>query len=359
MVIGGGPAGCAAAITLARAGCQTVLLEREREATHKVCGEFLSVEALEELRAMEIDPARRGAEPISTVRVAGNSPRVVRHSLPFPACSLTRRSLDAMLLERAQACGVEVRSGCAAESIEPESALWRVQTRQGSLLTERIVLATGKHNLRGYARGEGRQRGLVGLKMYFHLADRQRQELTGHVELLLYPGGYAGLQPVECGVANLCCLIQARKLQQLGGWPALLEHMQRHCTHLRARLAGAVPVLEKPLAISSIPYGFQRRSTPRGVWCVGDQAAVIPSFTGDGMSLALVSGRRAAQAILRGDSSQQFQHDLHESLAPQIDFATRLSQIMLTGAGRFAAERLLRFWPGAIGHIASRTRLQA
>jgi flavin-dependent dehydrogenase len=44
-IIGGGPAGSAAAILLARQGYDVVLLEKDRFPRHKLCGEFLSLEA--------------------------------------------------------------------------------------------------------------------------------------------------------------------------------------------------------------------------------------------------------------------------------------------------------------------------
>ena len=39
----------------------------------------------------------------------------------------------------------------------------------------------------------------------------------------------------------------------------------------------------KPITITHIPCGYIRRATEDGRYCIGDQAAVIPSFTGDGM----------------------------------------------------------------------------
>ena len=79
--------------------------------------------------------------------------------------------------------------------------------------------------------------------------------------------------------------------------------MQQDCPHLAMRLAGAEPLLEKPIAITHIPYGYIRRTTQDGLYCIGDQAAVIPSFTGDGISIALHTARQAAAAYLAAASS--------------------------------------------------------
>jgi len=55
VVIGGGLAGSAAAIVLGRAGSDVVLLERESQPQHKVCGEFLSREALKYLELLGLE----------------------------------------------------------------------------------------------------------------------------------------------------------------------------------------------------------------------------------------------------------------------------------------------------------------
>src|ERR1035438_5012281 len=70
LILGGGVAGCAASIALARKGRSVTLIEREATPRHKVCGEFLSGEALEDLHALGIDVASLGAVPINYVRLA-------------------------------------------------------------------------------------------------------------------------------------------------------------------------------------------------------------------------------------------------------------------------------------------------
>ena len=90
LILGGGVAGCAASIALARNGRRVTLIEREPTPRHKVCGEFLSGEALEDLHALGIDVASLGAVPINYVRLAA-ARRAAEAPLPFPAASLTRK----------------------------------------------------------------------------------------------------------------------------------------------------------------------------------------------------------------------------------------------------------------------------
>jgi flavin-dependent dehydrogenase len=357
VIVGGGLAGSSAAIQLARGGREVVLIERESQPQHKVCGEFLSREALKYLESLDVDVATLGGVPIGAVRLAGRS-EVSEAKLPFQAMSLTRRRLDEELLRLAVASGVRVMRGCRVQGLEREGAGWRALIEGGQpVLADTAFLATGKHDVRGRARPKGRQSDLVAFKMYWRLASGQAAALDGHVELMLYRGGYAGLQPVEDGAANLCCLVERAELQQLGGrWEQLLASMQQQCGLLRERLHGAQALLEKPLAVSSIPYGYVRAKND-GVWALGDQAAVIPSFTGDGMSIALHSGCLAAAMYLRGETAERFQEKLHGELASQVALATAVSRGLVWPPSRTVFTMAVKLWPGTLDMVARRTRI--
>jgi flavin-dependent dehydrogenase len=358
VIIGGGLAGSAAAITLARAGRDVLLLERTREPHDKVCGEFLSQEALHSLRSLGLDPASLGARKVEAVRLA-DSHRVTTSPLPFEAMSLTRRSLDEALLQRAMQCGATVLRGKRVLCTRKEADGWIVEPKNSTPFQAKTVfLASGKHDILGHSRPRGVQADMVGFKMYFTLDPQQAAELSGHVELMLFRGGYAGLQLVEDGSANLGWIIHKSKLQALTGErPNLLSAMQNDCPQLAERLRGAKPVLEKMLAISPIPYGYVRRDPADGHWSLGDQAAVIPSFTGDGMSIALHSGQLAAAMYLAGDSVQAYQQRLHAQLSRQVAFATVISRGMVSPVARKFFMTTARVLPGSLALIARLTRI--
>ncbi len=367
LIVGGGLAGAAGAISLARGGRRVVLVEKESQPQHKVCGEFLSQEALGYLASLGIDPRTQGAAVLHSVRLAGRTGASTA-PLPFAALSLTRRRLDEMLLQAAEAAGVHVLRGLPVHALERDSQGWRAVLQRGPAMAESLAaatafLATGKHDLHGRSRPPGRQSGLVAFKMYWRLTPEQAAALAGHVELVLFPGGYAGLQAVEEGAANLCCLVERRQLRRLeylagsaGRWQALLAAMRQACPHLRQRLAGAAPLLDRPLALSAIPYGYVRRAA-EGVWAIGDQAAVIPSFTGDGMSIALHSGCLAAEMYLSGATATSFQQRLHADLRSRIGWATALSRGLVNPSlqSLFASAVSLR--PSLLGWVAGRTRI--
>ena len=358
LVIGGGVAGCAASIGLARRGQRVTLIERESAPRHKVCGEFLSGEALDDLQALGIDVRSLCAVPISHVRLAA-ARRAAEAPLPFPAASLTRMALDKALIAQALDAGVRVEGGRSVQSLVRKSDNhWQATLDDGtSFDTPTVFLATGKHDLRGHSRPKDPER-WIAFKMYYRLAPAQSAELAGASELMLYPGGYGGIQPVEGGIVNLCCVVRARHLAHAGHrWETFLASMQKHCPHLARRLSGAEPLLPKPIAITHIPYGYIRHTTQDGLYCIGDQAAVIPSFTGDGISIALHTARCAAAAYLARQPAPLFQANLRSSLLAQM----RLAEIAADGLDNPVARTLLpfclRLWPGVMRVTAKLTRV--
>lgn len=355
LVVGGGLAGCAAAIALARSGTDVTLVERDAHPQHKVCGEFLSGEALLYLQRLSVEPGVLGAVSIERVRLAVNN-KLTESTLPFAATSLTRRRLDGELLLQAEAAGARVCRGHSVEKLQRDGSLWQAVLSTGETITANTVfLASGKHDVRGHSRAAGSQRGLIAFKMYWRLCPSEMQSLARAVELITYPGGYAGLQPVDGGVANLSCLIHADRLRQIGGgWATLLAHMCKHSAHLRQRLLGGVPQLDKPLTIAPLPYGFVRTASD-GPWYVGDQAVVIPSFTGDGMSIALHSGVLAAAMYLQNASAHQYQQTLAKQVQRQVRLATMLSKAVVRCPA--LATVVLPLLPGSLSRIAQWTRI--
>ena len=358
LIVGGGIAGCAAAIALSRKGRRVTLFEREPACRHKVCGEFLSGEALEDLQALGIDVASLGAVPIHSVRLASTT-RAAEAPLPFAAASLTRKALDTALIAEAVAAGVRVIRGRTVQSLlRTEDEFWEVTLDDGTLWKAPVAfLATGKHDLRGHARPKDPER-WVAFKTYFRLARLQAAELARNSELMLYPGGYGGIQPVEGGIANLCWVVQQKFFAQAGGrWESHLEKMKQDCPHLAMRLAGAEPLLSQPIAVTHIPYGYIRRTTESGLYCIGDQAAVIPSFTGDGISVALHTARCAVGAYLMDEPAPLFQAKLGSALTAQMRLAVIAADGLNNAVARAVLPLCLRIWPGVMRVTAMLTRV--
>lgn len=355
LIIGGGPAGAAVGILLARHGRGVTLIEKSTGMHDKVCGEFLSGEAVQYLAQLGVDLPSLGATPIYGVRLARRR-CIAECDLPFPAMSLTRRTLDEALLKLASREGVDVRCGQRVETLQRVSAGWNACTTNGDTVhAQSVFLATGKHDLAGWRRPVGKQNDLVAFKMYFALARSQQLALRGWIELCLFPGGYAGFQLTEDGNANLCLLVNRRTLQGCSNdWETLLAQILNFSQHLATRLQDSQPLLQKPLALSSIPYGMLLHDSEPDLWRLGDQTAVIPSFSGDGMSIALHSAEVAATLYLNQGNSSLLASTLSGELRSSVSLATSISQLMIATP---ALAHLLRAWPQLLRVLGNRTRI--
>jgi menaquinone-9 beta-reductase len=252
--------------------------------------------------------------------------------LPFPGLSLSRRVLDEALLARAQEQGAQVRRGSAVIAAVKEPRGWRIEVAgHDDVCSETVFLATGKHDLRQWRRSGGTQNGYIGFKCHFRLAREQRDALAEHVEMTLFDGGYAGLEPVEGGKANLCLVVTKRHFAMYGkNWDGLLGAIRNATPPLAARLAGAESCWPRPLSIFGIPYGFVYRAlfnASPGLYRLGDQFAVIPSFCGYGMSIALHTAFLAVDCCLHGDAGL-YHRRAHRNLLPLIRRASWLSKLV-------------------------------
>jgi flavin-dependent dehydrogenase len=357
VVIGGGPAGAAAASVLAGAGREVLLLERNARAADKVCGDFLSAGAVRHLAALGLDPTSLGAEKIGSLRLV-HGDRVAETPLPFAALGLSRSALDEALLRQAGANGAVILRGRAVRAI---SGMEIEADGSGLLQAGAVFLATGKHELRG-ARRSAAAGNLIGFKTYFRLTPAELAALRARVDLVLFKGGYAGLQPVEGGRATLCLLVSRARFAQEGAtWDGLLEALLAESPHLARRLAGADRCLERPLAIAGLPFGFlhaQDRGDPRLRFRLGDQAGVIPSLAGDGVAIALRSGRLAASLHLAGQGAHAYHRRLRADIVRPVGLAMAAHWACRTRAQPWIV-RTCQTTPSAMRLLAGWTRTPA
>jgi flavin-dependent dehydrogenase len=361
VVIGGGLAGCAAANRLAQNGRSVLLLEKEPTAHDKVCGEFISSEAQNYLRELGLDLAALSAEHIANIRfMRGNT--IASTKLPFPGMSLSRRILDEAALLLAQDQGAHVRRGTAVTAIIHEPHGWRIEVAgHDAIRSETIFLATGKHDVRDWRRTGGTQNEYIGFKCHYRLTPEQQAAIAEHVEMTLFDGGYAGLEPVEDGKANLCLVVTKRHFALYGkNWDGLLRSILKATPPLAERLAGAQPCWPRPLSIYGIPYGFVYRPSGAspGLYRLGDQMAVIPSFSGYGMSIALYTAFLAVDCHLRG-AADLYHRQARSNLLPLIRNASVLSKMAESPAAQRAMLLACRIKPELITFIARHGRISS
>jgi geranylgeranyl reductase family protein len=309
-VVGGGPAGAAAAIALAGRGRDVVLVDRATFPRDKICGDGLTAGALRLLEELGLDPAAVPSwQPVDDVVVSSPSGHEVTFPLPrgdgLYAAVARRTELDAALLDVARGAGVKVHDGhaCTAARELDDRVVLEVEGI-GALAARYAVAADGmwspmrKHlglATPGY-RGEWHA-----FRQYFTgVGPRASTDLFVWFEPDLLPG-YAWSFPLRDGVANV-----GFGIQRDGGKVARVQDMARIWPELLARpqiaaVLGPDAEPESPHRAWPIPARIDDiRLAARRTLFVGDAAAATDPMTGEGIGQALLTGVLAADAIGRG-----------------------------------------------------------
>lgn len=264
-IIGGGPAGAAAALAIARAGGRAAIYEKSSFPRHKLCGEFFTPEIL---RALDGIGAAEGFLQLRPARVTHAELHFARRSrrfpLPEPAFGLSRWAFDDFLLRTAVERGAELRQERVTSIGGP--AIWTA----------------------GRATVSGRGRRLFGFKAHFAGAAGDA------VELYFFPGGYCGLAPIEGGKTNVCGLAREDLLGEHG---FCVERLLAAVPHLQERL-GSLECATRwhiggPLSFGPAPIA------DNAVLAAGDAACFVDPFAGSGLLAAIETGAWAGAAAMR------------------------------------------------------------
>lgn len=313
-IVGAGPAGSSAAIRLANAGLDIVLIEKAKFPREKLCGEFISPECFnhfEELGVMS-DLAAAGGVQLSRTIFYGYRGRGVSVNSEWfggssvPALGLSRAAMDARLLDRARHVGVHVIEETTASGLlfdGPRVSGLRLKKKNGDSLAveSRIAVdATGRSRaLSRYlakAHTNGRAAKFVAFKA--HVSGVSFPDDT--CEIYGYRGGYGGSSRVEGGYNNLCFIVSADVVKRIGSDPGnVLSQIVRANPRAATVLEGATAVTQW-LAVPIDGYGRGELNPAPGLIAIGDAASFIDPFTGSGILMALESGKIAAAAIANG-----------------------------------------------------------
>jgi flavin-dependent dehydrogenase len=354
IAVGGGLAGAAFALELARNGRPVIVLERAPAPQHKVCGEFLSAEAQTLLQVLGLDLESLHAVPMSHACLV-SEPYQAIFQLPFVAAAVSRFRLDQALLLAAQRAGANVVRGTAVLGIEPHPHAVLVKTHAKTWTASAIALATGKHSLRSFRRPLGR---MVGFKMHLESTAANRQ-LANQVQLVFFRAGYMGACVVEAGTLSIAWVMTDELLRNVGStWPAQRDYLARQSERIGDLLSGARPMFAKPAATASIPYGYLRKEAidPR-IFPIGDQLAVVPSFIGDGMAIALHTGLTAARSVLAGEAAASYHRKVIRLLQRQFGLARILGGLLETRIVSPTIIAAATYLPSLATRVVAATRL--
>lgn len=303
VIVGGGLAGCSAAITLARTRRSVLVLEKDRMPRDKLCGEFLSTEVSALCDHLGLHDRLAGGRAREIRRLRATSPQgcVFEAPLPGSAMAISRHTLDAAFFDRAHEAGAELREGCTVRSVSGSMGSGFTVSFDGGSARGRVVF--GAHGRRDILDRRLNRRFLrdtspyVAFKAHFVGLD-----LADRIELHSFPGGYCGLLTEDHGVVNVCWVSHSRALKAAKGSPdRMIDTILWSNPHLAERLDRLDRINEFHAASQLF---FHRKTLfDDDVCMIGDAAGMIAPLCGDGMAMAIQSGMlasRCAEAFLDG-----------------------------------------------------------
>ena len=302
LVVGAGPAGSAAAATLARAGREVLLVEAREHPRPKACAEYASPRIAEELHRLGVGPAwRMVARPVSGMDVVRRSDRVRvayrdRAGRTRSAWGVDRLAFDALLAASAATVGADLRERTRIDRLthrngRVDGAILAGADGPLDVRADWVIGADGARSSVARLLGVARQPRIRRIGLITHVAGDGG--LTDHGEMHVGDGYYVGLAPVPGGGLNVGMALpmdgrtpaERRYARAIEGLPAVAE-----------RLTG----LDRTTALRGVaPIGHRvTRAAGPGWLLVGDAAGFLDPFTGEGIYRALRSGRAAAEAVL-------------------------------------------------------------
>lgn len=349
-IVGGGPGGAAAAITLARAGRRTVLVDKATFPRDKCCGDGLTTLALRELEQLGLDPAVIPSwQRVDDIVVRGPRARVVTFPLPrgrgtFAAVA-RRTELDAAVLDLARDAGVTVHEGHRLVGATRAGDTVEVDVEGlGSVTARWVIGADGTWSPLRRALGaqlEGYRGDWHAYRQYFTDVSAQAQrDLMIWFDADLLPG-YAWSFPLGDGRVNFGYgIVRGDHLD--GSWMnrRWVDLLQR--PHI-AGFLGADAVADGPRKAWPIPTRLPGPTLTAGrALFVGDASALGDPMTGEGIGQALASGIAAARAIIANPDDPAAVGDDYRTwvaahLAPDTRMAEWLSRALRHRKGARAA----------------------
>ena len=358
IIVGGGPAGAAAALYAQRSGLAALLLDKQCFPRDKICGDALSGKAVAILHELGLFEEVCNLPGAAIARIVFGSPDAMAASidlrrydlrdaltgrvLPMEGFVIRRAVFDDFLFAKARAAAVHALEGFAVGALlrEGEQVCGvRGRTADGTRLDFRAPLVLGCDGFNsivarqsGLYRHESRH-WMVALRQYFEGVAGLSDQIELHFIDEVRPG-YFWIFPLEGRRANVGIGMDHRAIKARGIDLKEVLAAAVESQTFGARFRDARP-LEAPVGWN-LPVGSRRRPAyGNGFLLLGDAAGLIDPFTGEGIGNALYSARfaveTAVQARAAGDYSagflRRYEDRLWAKLGSELKVSTKLHNL--------------------------------
>ena len=327
-IVGGGLAGLALSIQLARQGHKVILFEKEKYPFHKVCGEYISLESWDFLNDLGVDLDRMKVPIITQLQVSAVNGKILTQNLPLGGFGISRFLLDSILAKLACEAGVTILENTKVNDIVFNQSEFIIDTSPKKYHVKIVCGCFGKRsNLdikwkRPFSiAAKNKLNNYIGVK--YHIRTDFPENI---IALHNFKNGYCGIVKIEGDKYNLCYLTTAGNLQKSNGDIKVMEQtILGKNPHLKKIFAESKIISETALVISQISFD-KKSQVENHVLMIGDASGMITPLCGNGMSMALHGSKLAAvhiHSFLRGNTTRE-KMEKRYTLQWQRYFAQRL-----------------------------------
>jgi menaquinone-9 beta-reductase len=321
-VIGGGPAGLAAAIAARKKGLSVTLADGAHPPIDKACGEGLLPDTLAALRDLGVEVRPSEGYAVQGIRFLGQESEVAASFPDGQGIGMRRPALHQKLVEHARACGVSLRWNTPVAGI----------SREGVMIAEGLVPAKWIIGADGIGSRVRKWSGLDGpVRPGRRYAFRRHYRIAPWTDFMeIYWGENAQAYVTPIDKEEVCVVLISRQAgMHFVSIDAEFPELARHLRPARDVSAerGAITMMQKLKSV------YRER-----VALIGDASGSVDAITGEGLCLGFRQALALAEALAAGDLRSY--QDAHRRLARRPAFMGRL---MLLLDGRTALrERTLR-----------------
>lgn len=302
VVIGGGLAGLVNSILLSRSGLEVILFEKNIYPFHRVCGEYISNEAIPFLETHGLFPHELMPSVIDELQISSIKGKNFVRGLDLGGFGVSRYAYDQWLVGEARNAGVQLMEGNTVKEVCFHEDSFLIKSASEATYQAKIVVGSyGKRAKLDQTLGRTfltKKSPFVGVKYHIH-ADLPANRISLHN----FEGGYCGVSRIENEVYNLCYLTHRDPIRRCGSIESFQEHVMKKNPWLKDVMENAEFLFDKPEVINEITFDKQEPVANHILMC-GDAAGMITPLCGNGMAMAIHSAKILSSLIIEASNEK-------------------------------------------------------